>query len=176
MYGNIWISNKISLKFVPKGPFRNIPALVQIMAWRRPGDKPLSEPMMVRLPTHICVTRPQWVSSHHMFIPMLTAVSRVWYSLCHYLSEVEKSRSLSMQFWGFSFVLIFNRRLNHCAVGTPVKCQRLGDMMRSVVRHVCVQWIGTHKHLTAQWISTGDCTSGRIRTSDLIEWVRYVGM
>ena len=31
------------------------------MAWRRPCDKPLSEPMMVRLPTHICVTRPQWV-------------------------------------------------------------------------------------------------------------------
>ena len=30
------------------------------MAWRRPGDKPLSEPMVVRLPTHICVTRPQW--------------------------------------------------------------------------------------------------------------------
>ena len=25
----------------------NGPALVQIMAWRRPGDKPLSEPMMV---------------------------------------------------------------------------------------------------------------------------------
>ena len=40
----------------------NIPALVQIMAWRRPGDKPLSEPMLVRLPTHICVTRPQWVN------------------------------------------------------------------------------------------------------------------
>ena len=39
------------------------PALVQIMAWRRPGDKPLSGPMMVRLPTHICVTRPQWVNS-----------------------------------------------------------------------------------------------------------------
>ena len=39
----------------------NIPALVQIMAWRRPGDKPLSEPMMVSLLTHICVTRPQWV-------------------------------------------------------------------------------------------------------------------
>ena len=38
-------------------------ALVQIMAWRRPGDKPLSGPMMVRLPTHICVTRPQWVNS-----------------------------------------------------------------------------------------------------------------
>ena len=44
---NVWISFKISLKFVPKGPINNIPSLVQIMAWRRPGDKPLSEPMMV---------------------------------------------------------------------------------------------------------------------------------
>ena len=26
-----------------------------------PGDKPLCEPMMGKLPTHICVTRPQWV-------------------------------------------------------------------------------------------------------------------
>ena len=32
------------------------------MAWRRPGDKPLSEPMIVKLPTHIWVTRPQWVN------------------------------------------------------------------------------------------------------------------
>ena len=58
---NEWISIKISLKFVPKGPINNISALVQIMAWRRPGDKPLSEPMLVSLPTHICVARPQWV-------------------------------------------------------------------------------------------------------------------
>ena len=58
---NVRISIKISLKFVPKGPINNIPALVQIMAWHRPGDKPLSEPMMVSLLTHICVTRPQWV-------------------------------------------------------------------------------------------------------------------
>ena len=46
---NVWISIKISLKFVPKGPINNIPALVQIMAWRRPGDKPLSEPILVSL-------------------------------------------------------------------------------------------------------------------------------
>ena len=58
---NVWISIKISLKFVPNRPINNIPALVQIMAWRRSGDKPLSEPMMVCLLTHICVTRPQWV-------------------------------------------------------------------------------------------------------------------
>ena len=46
------------------GPINNIQTLVQVMVWRRPGDKPLSEPMMVRLPKHIyvyiyiCVTRP----------------------------------------------------------------------------------------------------------------------
>ena len=58
---NIWIPIRISLKFVHRGPIYNIPAVFQIMAWRRPGSKPLSEPMMVSLPTHICVTRPKWV-------------------------------------------------------------------------------------------------------------------
>ena len=59
---NVWIPIKISLKFVLKDPINNIPALVRIMAWRRPGDKLLSEQMVVSLPTHICVTRPQWVN------------------------------------------------------------------------------------------------------------------
>ena len=58
---NVWILIKISLKFVPKGRINNIPSLVQIMVWCRPGAKPLSEPMMVSLLTHICVTRPHWV-------------------------------------------------------------------------------------------------------------------
>ena len=59
---NARISLNISLKFVPKVRINNIPALVQTMAWRRPSDKPLSEPMMDNLLTHICVTRPQWVN------------------------------------------------------------------------------------------------------------------
>ena len=57
---NVWIFLKISPKFVSKVRIHNIPALVQIMAWRRPGAKPLSEPMMVSLLMHICATRPQW--------------------------------------------------------------------------------------------------------------------
>ena len=60
---NVWISLKISLKFVPKVPINNIPALVQIMARRCPYDKPLSEPMMVNLLMHICVALPQLVNS-----------------------------------------------------------------------------------------------------------------
>ena len=34
-------------EFCLKGPIDTIPALFQTMAWRRPGNKPLSEPMMV---------------------------------------------------------------------------------------------------------------------------------
>ena len=58
---NVWISIRISLKFVPKGPINSIPVLVEIMAWCWPGNKPLSEPIMVSLLPHICVTLPQWV-------------------------------------------------------------------------------------------------------------------
>ena len=58
---HVWIPIKMSLKIVPKGPINDIPALVQIMACRRPGAEPLSELMMVSLLTHICFTRPQWV-------------------------------------------------------------------------------------------------------------------
>ena len=60
---NVYIFIKISLKFIPKGPINNIPALVQIMAWHRPGDKPLSKPMMINLLMHICITRPQWINT-----------------------------------------------------------------------------------------------------------------
>ena len=59
---NIWIPIKISLKFVAMSPVSKMSALVQIMAWCRPDDKPLSEPRMVCLQTHTCVTRPQWVN------------------------------------------------------------------------------------------------------------------
>ena len=76
---NARISLKISLTFVPKVRINNIPALVQIMAWRRPGDKPLSEPMMVSLLTHICVTRPQWVK-HGSY---LMVYSSWWSCLSH---------------------------------------------------------------------------------------------
>ena len=48
-----WISLNISLKFIPKGPIENTAAFDQIMAWRRPGDMPLSEPMIGILLTHI---------------------------------------------------------------------------------------------------------------------------
>ena len=91
---NEWHSIEISLKFVPKVPINNIPALVQIMAWRRPGDKPLSEPMMVVLPTHICVTRPQWfyiamlyVRADSRFAPNQWETSLQSNDVSHWLGE-----------------------------------------------------------------------------------------
>ena len=73
---NVWISFMISLKFVPNVRINNIPALVQIMAWRRPGDKPLSEPMMVKLLTHICgITQPRWVKQAHSITCAYTSYS-----------------------------------------------------------------------------------------------------
>ena len=50
------------------------------MAWRRTGEMPLSEPVMVRFPTHICVTRPQWVK-------VKTPLKLVRYSLTHSTSR-----------------------------------------------------------------------------------------
>ena len=47
MNENLCISIRISLKFVPKGPIDNKWALVQVMAWRQIGNKPLSEAMLI---------------------------------------------------------------------------------------------------------------------------------
>ena len=58
---SVWIWIKISLKFVADYPIENKSALVQVMAWCGPGDRALSEAMLVCLPTHICITRPQRV-------------------------------------------------------------------------------------------------------------------
>ena len=38
----------ISLKFIPRSPIDNKSALLQVMAWRRTGDKPLPEPMLIQ--------------------------------------------------------------------------------------------------------------------------------
>ena len=52
---HVWISIKISPRFAPKGPTDNIPSLVQILVWRRPGDMPLSESVVVNLLTQLAL-------------------------------------------------------------------------------------------------------------------------
>ena len=62
---------EISLEFVPRYPINNIPSLFQTMARRRPGAQPLSEPMMVILLTHVCITWPQWVNQQIILLRLL---------------------------------------------------------------------------------------------------------
>ena len=71
---NVSISIKILLEFILKCPINNIPALVQILAWRRLGDKPLSEPIMIILLTHIYVTGPQWVKVKLNYVANYTSI------------------------------------------------------------------------------------------------------
>ena len=88
---NVRIFIEISLKFVPKGPINNISTLVQIMAWCRPGDKPLSEPMMVSSPTHICVARPRWVQH----TPEVPKVPLKYHTIsCPYMCSLLRSKCL----------------------------------------------------------------------------------
>ena len=47
---SVWISITISLKFVPKGPIDYKSALVQVMDWRRTGEKPSPESMLTQFP------------------------------------------------------------------------------------------------------------------------------
>ena len=98
---NVLISIKIPLKFVRNGPINKIPALVQIMAWRLPGDKPLSEPLMVSLPMHICITRPQWVNKKYQIFRILILVAKMLFlltksetGLCQDIKQIDISRYL----------------------------------------------------------------------------------
>ena len=64
-----YILIQISLKFV-RGPNHNKIALVQLMPWHRPGDKPLSEP--TRMPAFWEYSRPShdsyWIPSQSCLI------------------------------------------------------------------------------------------------------------
>ena len=99
---NVWILIKISLKFVLNGPINYIPALVQIMAWRRVGDKPLSEPMVVDLLTYSVTFHEDVMTWMHCWSPVDSTHQR----------PVMKSVHIS-------FIIRMNRLLNSRWFGTP---------------------------------------------------------
>ena len=91
------------------------------MAWRRLGDKPLSESMMVCLLTLICVTRPQW--------PNVAAGSTIVCKFCSYSIDLivyvfENEFKFSKRFtdgeltvvkWHYRrWKVIYEREMHHC--------------------------------------------------------------
>ena len=115
---NIRISTKNSLKFLPKGLINNIPALVLIMAWCRPGDNPLSESMLVRSLTQICVTRRQWVNAVIETGDKVSLYRTLLKQLCHVQCEFGIFRKSTEHLSGWchrkwiTFQLILSYHLN----------------------------------------------------------------
>ena len=54
---------QLSLKFVPRSPIDNKPALVQVMAWSRTGDKPLPVPMLTQFTDAYMRHWGRWIKS-----------------------------------------------------------------------------------------------------------------
>ena len=114
---NVWIALKISLEFVPKVRINNIPALVQIMAWRRPGDKPLSEPMMVHsassVSPFVATKQLMWLLEHEIY-PKTFSSKKVVCLIKFTLNFVpkgwidDKSTLVQIMAWCQQVVLILN--------------------------------------------------------------------
>ena len=95
------VLTKISLQFVPYDLIDNSPALVQIMGWRRIGDKPLSEPMLTRF-THAYSAALGGDKLNHKHLQLLVLTST-----CQWLgakSEAKKrKREREFKFIGLFF-------------------------------------------------------------------------
>ena len=83
--------------------------MVQIMAWRRPGDKPLSEPMV-----HICVALPQWANLKCVY---WTHVFGVYRSI-EFFIFVDNKLMLKTLCWSISRMPLSLRQLKYNS-----KCQ-----------------------------------------------------
>ena len=101
------------------GVLLTIPASVRIMAWRRPGDKPLSEPMIDSLLTHICVIRPQWVNSKSELVQVMAWVpSRrhaiSWTNDDQFLFYMASLGRSELTHWGINKIWSSQTLLNAC--------------------------------------------------------------
>ena len=115
---NAWIS------LVPEVRSNNIPALVQIMAWRRRGDKPLSEPMML-------VYRRIYAS---LGLNELKVSHGRANSICSSVQHIENRESSLWQFW----------RHSPDAVKTLVPDVTTSDAKAGIITHIgfqCSIWI-----------------------------------
>ena len=92
------------------------------MASRRPGDKPLSEPMVVRLPTHICVTRPQWVKPFYTHITHNSGLSNQF-------SEAKTTCTCSPALFWLRASLCFHVNSNAVNFHAYTKTRHSVDMM-----------------------------------------------
>ena len=102
MNKNIWILFNISLKFVPRFRINNISALVQIMAWCRPGDNPLSEQMRASLLYHVYASLGR---NELTALALSCSVWAVWLKLLYFSSI---SEIITTHLWAWMSNIIFH--------------------------------------------------------------------
>ena len=151
---NEWISLRISLKFVPKVRINNVPALVQIMAWRRPGDKPLSEPMMVSLLTHICVTRPQWVNNN-----------KDWEMIIG-LIQIKIQRIVCI----FGHILLTIDWFSHLNSWSPFQSKTNFQSHWSYLLMMCQMQIGKKRYITFSFFTDSSSSTAKLKWSKICLW------
>ena len=83
---NFRISNKISLKYFPRGAINNMSAFIQTVAWRRTGGKPLSEPMMTQFIAKVGLN--DLTEGTPLYIPRLLLIDSSWFVRSVYLIAV----------------------------------------------------------------------------------------
>ena len=111
----------ISRKFVPKGSIDSILPLVQIMAWRRIGDKPLSEPMLTDSLTHICGTRERWVNALPLKYVQITSDAitqhNSWYRWQFFMRLAESHRYHTGGLCSNNLSISKFQRCSRCSLG-----------------------------------------------------------
>ena len=142
---NISISIKISLKFIPKGPIDNTPALVQIMSWCRLGDKPLYEPKLFSLLTtymrHLA-SMSYWT----IFLEMVELLSSI--DNCSILQNISNLRMLSM----LATMTILNI-LSHNSLASLIPMVNLHLLMQSISGWVTDAWLIKEQITVFQWLN-----------------------
>ena len=112
------------------------------------GLAPLSEPMMVSLPTHICVTRTQWVN-RVIFVLFWSASSWIEFQVGSLLATCEVSTSIEVH--EILPVVLIEVVWIAKTWSEPLIC-------RGRVTHICVSKLGHHWYGTEVSLET---TSGR---------------
>ena len=133
-----------NLKFVPRGPINNVPALVQLMAWYRPGGKPLSEPMMIILLTHICVCR-RAAMLWHSFLQFQCISTKLFLSFQP--SDYEKMEKADIMEMTVSFLAKMTRAQQSRHVMLPSTYQMPRDINAYPARELQYDMNNNHCHV-----------------------------
>ena len=118
--GNVGIVKQIALNFVHCS-FDNKPSLVRVMAWRRAGDKPLSESTMAES-TGACM--PRWASMYGMSLPYTHVAWGIFFDSVSLISHRKWNYTRKSCFQHFAKENIFGRCLPDSAKWLWHKLQR----------------------------------------------------